>query len=68
MPPMRQAPNRLLQRQRLLDLGIDVRPGKPVVAQLGPAVQVDGGDDAHVRLAPLAAAVRDLGFEKFERV
>lgn len=68
MPPMRQTPDGLLQRQRLLDLGIDIAAGQPVVAQLGPAVQVDGGDDAHVGLAPLAAAVGDLRLEELERV
>ncbi len=68
MPPMGQAADSLLQRQRLLDLGIDVAAGEPVVAQLGPAVQVDGGDDAHVGLAPLAAAVGDLRLEELERV
>lgn len=31
-------------------------------------MQIDGGDDAHIRLAPLAAAVRDLALEELERV
>lgn len=31
-------------------------------------MQVDGRDDAHVRLAPLAAAVGDLAFKKLQRV
>lgn len=68
MPPVRQAAQRLLKRQGLFDLGVDVGAGKPVVAKLRAAVEVDGGDDTHVALAPFAAAVGDLGFEEFEGV
>lgn len=32
------------------------------------AVEVYGGDDTHVTLAPFPATVRDLGFEEFEGV
>lgn len=66
--PMRQRTQRLLQRHALVDLGIDIAAGEPIIAQLGPAVQVDGRDDTHVGLAPLAAAVRDLVLEQLERV
>lgn len=65
---MRERPQRLLQRHALIHLGIDIAAGEPVVAQLGSAVQVHGRDDAHVALAPLAAAVGDLVFEELERV
>lgn len=65
---MSEAAQGLLEGQGLLDLGVNVGAREPVVAELGPAVEVDGGDDAHVALAPLAAAVGDLGFEKLERV
>lgn len=68
MPPVRQAAQRLLERQGLFDLGVDVGAGEPVVAELRAAVEVDGGDNAHVALAPFAAAVGDLGFEEFEGV
>lgn len=66
--PMRQTTQGLLERHALIDLGIDVTARKPIVAKLRSAVQVHGGDDAHVALAPLAAAVRDLVLEELERV
>lgn len=66
--PVRQAAQRLLERQRLLHLGVDVAARQPLVTQLGPAVQVHGGDDAHVGLAPLARAVRHLVLVQLERV
>lgn len=53
----------LLEGDGLLDDAVDVPAAEPLVAQLGLAVQVDGGDDAHVGLPPLPAAVRDLGLE-----
>lgn len=31
-------------------------------------MEIDGGDDAHVGLAPLAAAIGRLGLEELERV
>lgn len=68
MPPVHQAPASLLERDGLLDDAVDIAAAEPFVAQLGLAVQVDGGDDAHVGLAPLAAAVGDLGLEQLERV
>lgn len=68
MPPVDQTPARLLQGDGLLDDAVDVAAAEPLVAQLGPAVQVDSRDDAHVGLAPLAAAVRGLRLEELERV
>ena len=68
MPPVHQTPARLLQRHRLLDHAVDVAAAQPLVPELGPAVQVDGRDDAHVGLAPLPAAVRGLRLEELERV
>lgn len=65
---MHQAPAGLFQRHGLLDHAVDVAAAEPFVAQLGPAVQVDGRDDAHVGLAPFAAAVRHLRLEELERV
>ena len=65
---MGEAADGLLQGQRLLHFGVDVAARKPVVAELRPAVQVDLSDDAHVGLAPLAAAVGDLALEELQRV
>lgn len=52
----------------LVDFCVDVGAREPVVAEFGAAVEVDCCDDAHVALAPFAAAVGDLGFEEFECV
>ena len=69
MPPAHEAAGSLFERDGLLDGLLDgAAAGDPLVAQLGPDVQVDGGDDAHVGLAPLAAAEGDLAFEQLERV
>lgn len=65
---MRQSPQRLLQRQRLVDLGVHVAVSEPDVPQLRPTVQVDRRDDAHVGLPPLAPAIGHLGLEEFEGV
>lgn len=65
---MHQTPSRLLQRHRLLHHAIHVPAAQPLVPQLGPAVQIYSRDDAHVRLPPLAPAVRRLRLEQLERV
>lgn len=66
--PMRQTAQGLLQWHALIDLGVDVTPRKPVVAEFWSAVQIDGGDDAHIALAPLSSTIRDLILEELERV
>lgn len=66
--PVGEAAEGLLEGQGLLDVGVDVGPGQPLVAQLRAAVQVHRGDNAHVALAPLAAAVGDLVLEQLQRV
>lgn len=66
--PVRQASQRLLQRQRRVDLGIHVAARQPLVAQLGSHMQIHRGNDPHVALAPLAAAIRNLILEEFKRV
>lgn len=68
MPPMHESPHRLFQGDRFFHLGIDVAAAQPFVSQLGPAMQVDGRDDPHVALSPLAATVAHLRLEQFERV
>ncbi len=68
MPPMYQTTTGLFQRQRFIDDAIDVSAAKPLVSELGPAVQVDGCDDPHVGLSPLAATVGYLGFEELQSV
>lgn len=66
--PVRKCAQGLFEGECFFDFGVDVAACEPVVAELGPAVQVDGGDDAHVALSPFAAAVGDLVFEKLERI
>jgi hypothetical protein len=66
--PMRQTAQGLLKRHALIDLNIDIAPRKPIISQLGSAVQIDSGDDAHIALAPLSSTIRDLIFEEFKRV
>ena len=68
MPPMHQGAPGLFEREGFLDDAIDVTAAQPLVAQLRAAVEVDGRDDPHVGLAPLAAAVGHLAFEQLERV
>lgn len=60
MPPVRQTAQGLFERKRLVDFCVDVGAREPVVAEFGAAVEVDCCDDAHVALAPFAAAIGDL--------
>jgi hypothetical protein len=68
MPPVCETSQGLFKRQRFFNFGVHIGPRKPVIAKFRAAVEIDGSNDTHVALAPLAAAVRHLRLEKFEGI